>query len=124
MEKKLIPQVPFLIACCVCTFMFGVLTTLGVQYWDEARRVPPTGMIEVEILEHCYSQKDGKWTLLEAADGQRCHIDAYRGNVGDKFFAWPDNLGGYRTPTQPLDMMIPPPQIDLADKDKAKNDET
>ena len=100
----------------ITCFLVGVIALAVTQKVVNRFDTAPSGMVQVEILKHCRSGDD-KWTLLETHDGQRCYIECYRGEVGDCFYMWPDQIKGYRNPDS-LEMRTLPPPIDLGEKDE------
>ena len=108
-------RVAFSVLLGITCFLIGVIALAVTQKVVNRLDTAPTGMVGVEILKHCHDGDD-RWTLLETDCGQRCYIEAYRGEVGDRFYMWPDKIKGYRNPDS-LEMRTLPP-IDLGEKDE------
>ena len=112
--------VQFFIALGAACFLAGILAMQMCDYTLRNMQTVPTGMVEVTILELCTNAEAKKWTLLQASDGQRCYMYHYRGNVGDHFYMWPEDLRGYKTPNALLDLTMSSAQIELGPTIKTK----
>ena len=105
--------VQFFIAIGAACFLAGILAMQIFTGVTRSMQTVPTGMIGLEVLEHCRNSEGKKWTLLQTYDGQRCYTYEYRGQVGDQFFVWPEDLRGYKSPNVALDLTMTSAQIEL-----------